>query len=137
VCTIPLHSLRSRGLGDGASEGWEDHIITLEIFFGSKIQGSLSIQQDVTIFNLDWSILGNLGHRMSCKCSKFEEVEASHTEKGDIRGEGSGEEARSLGVGGVRVSTCRDRGTVDFKVDAQCNGLTRARATSPTLVSGT
>ena len=60
---------------------------------------------------------------MSCKCSKFEEVEASHTEKGDIQGEGSGEEARSLGVGGVRVSTCRDRGIVDFKVDAQCNGL--------------
>ena len=60
---------------------------------------------------------------MSFKCSKFEEVEASHTGKGDIQGEGSGEEARSLGVGGVRVSTCRDRGTVDFKINAQYNGL--------------
>ena len=47
--------------------------LTLEIFFGSKIQGSLLIHQDVTIFNFDWSILAN---SMTCKGSKFEEVKA-------------------------------------------------------------
>ncbi len=43
--------------------------------------------------------------------------------EGGLQGEASGEEARGLGVGGVSVCTCRDRGAVDVKVDTQCSGL--------------
>jgi hypothetical protein len=35
------------------------------------------IQQEVSILKFDWSILGNLGHSIGCKCSKFEKVEVS------------------------------------------------------------
>ncbi len=47
----------------------------------------------------------------------------SHSGEGGIQGHGKGEETRGLEVGGTSVSTCRDRGTFDFKVDTQCNGL--------------
>ena len=50
------------------------------------------------------------------------EREGFHEGEGGIQGEGSGEEARGLGVGGVRVCKCRDRGAVDFKADVQCIG---------------
>ena len=42
---------------------------------------------------------------------------------GGIQAEASGEEARGLGVGGVSVCTCRDRGAVDVKIDVQCSVL--------------
>jgi hypothetical protein len=43
--------------------------------------------------------------------------------EGGIQGEASRKEARGLGVGGVSVCTCRDRGAIDVKVDMQCSGL--------------
>ena len=36
---------------------------------------------------------------------------------------GSKEETKGLGVGGVSVCTCRDKDTVDVKVDTQYSGL--------------
>ena len=47
---------------------------------------------------------------------KLEDAEASHTlagaGEGGTQGEGSGDETRFLGVGGVSVCVCRDWGAI-------------------------
>jgi hypothetical protein len=68
-----------------------------------------------------------------CRCYQRQRAKArprlAHTlgdaGEGGIRGEGQGrgEEASGLRMGGVCVCTCRDRGAVDVKVYIQWSGL--------------